>query len=310
MTARALTRSTVRRAGTVLLAHPSTRRLMRAWYALGPGAGRELFVRCFRMSDITRSFLWEVAFPAGHMRVPVSPEYPQSWGMALGCLSDEPALFPLYEAFIRLGRGDRVFFDVGANHGTHSFRFLAAGYRCVLFEPQTPCTRFMRAVAHANGWAPVIEEVALSDRAGEATFYVSDMTWYSSFSREHVEIHERAHPMAVRRDTLDAASRRIGLHPSLFKIDVEGAEAAVVVGGQRTIEEARPAVVVEMLRGARSRQPLFEFFTRRGYTVTAVRTGALVPIVSAGALEACQDEDFLFCPDTALPRDLMAALRW
>jgi FkbM family methyltransferase len=293
-------RAGLQAAGSGLLAVPPARAALNVAYDAMPRRGRALFVRCFLGSRIRRPFLWRVTFPGGAVRIPVSADLPQSWGMALGVLSAEPALFRLYEAVIALPRGERVFFDVGSNHGIHALRFLAADYRCALFEPQTQCNRFVREVARVNGWQPWIEECALSTAEGDADFFVSPTTWFSSFSRVHVERFEPARAVRVRTRTLDSFCRASGLRPGLLKIDVEGHELEVLEGGKESVERLRPLLVVELLPGAPAKRALFGWLGGLGYRIAAVEPQGLVPVESAEALEACPFEDFLFCPDPGL----------
>jgi methyltransferase FkbM-like protein len=80
----------------------------------------------------------------------------------------------------------------------------------------------------------------------------------------------------VEVSTLDAELE--GILPSVVKIDVEGAEVAVLEGGRRLISRARPLIIFEhvyeaaALYGAAPGQP-WDLLTEMGYEVFSV-TGA------------------------------------
>lgn len=84
---------------------------------------------------------------------------------------------------------------------------------------------------------------ALSDRTGEATFYVhTKLSGYSSLGRPSSrggEVSEIKVPVRKLDDIL------IGGGIDLIKIDVEGAELGVLKGGERIIAENRPTVMFE-----------------------------------------------------------------
>ncbi|MBO0838179.1 MAG: FkbM family methyltransferase, partial [Actinobacteria bacterium] len=90
--------------------------------------------------------------------------------------------------------------------------------------------------------------------------------------RRHEEV-----PVAV--DTLDALVTRLGLgRLDFIKIDVEGGELHVLQGGQRTVDEFRPAILVEIearhtARYQYSTADIVDWFIKRDYTMYTWQQG-------------------------------------
>jgi FkbM family methyltransferase len=147
-------------------------------------------------------------------------------------------------ALTRLLRPGDVFVDVGASIGFHSLlaaRLVGPGGRVVAFEPSPSDAASLRenAALNALDWVVVVEQAAWRaagkaylDRPGEATARVVDRPLASS--------------LPTVTTTLDAYfDAQLAPPPSVVKIDVEGAEAAVLEGMTATLTTVRPAVIVE-----------------------------------------------------------------
>jgi hypothetical protein len=89
--------------------------------------------------------------------------------------------------------------------------------------------------------------------------------------------------------TLDELVDRHGLAPDVVKIDVEGHEAKVLVGAERTIERFRPRLIVEVhpseLRAAGEHpSQIAAWLSERGYHIRTFadhRAAAISPLIDA-----------------------------
>jgi FkbM family methyltransferase len=140
-------------------------------------------------------------------------------------------------------RGDLVF-DIGANVGRRAKVFLQLGARVVAAEPQSSCVTHLQQVL-GNQRKLEILPVALSNTEGEAEMMISNASYVSSLSSEHVELMKdrfASNPQwaehglvewsgreMVRTTTLDSLIAEYG-KPAFIKIDVEGFEYEVVEG--------------------------------------------------------------------------------
>jgi FkbM family methyltransferase len=136
----------------------------------------------------------------------------------------------------RLKQGSAAF-DVGANVGSTTLVMAArcgTTGRVVAFEPDPEARKMLRRNIGLNPGAGAIsiEEAACSADEGTATFYARGDA-RSSLDGNAGDPSEK--PMIVPLTTLDAYSERAAVTPDLVKIDVEGAEVAVLRGAQRLL---------------------------------------------------------------------------
>ena len=159
---------------------------------------------------------------------------------------------PGVRAVLAALRPGDTFVDVGANYGT--FSLLAAarvrpGGRVYAVEPQPRHAALLRRSAARNGAGDRVRvfEAACAERAGEATVYVPDQ------SSGKASVHGAyagvlAHrALAVRAETLDGL---LDGHPLpgrvVVKVDVEGAERAVLRGARGVLGRHRPLLLFEL----------------------------------------------------------------
>jgi FkbM family methyltransferase len=168
----------------------------------------------------------------------------------------------LFERLVPSKCSGSVFWDVGTHFGYHLLSFAAlAGQSGEVhgFEPN-PANR--ERLALNLGRNPDLSSrvsmhaVAIADRPGEMNFVFSDQieqgdsscsylagvvppreeNYYSGFKRQTVAV-----------ETLDAFIEKPGIRPpNVLKIDVEGAEALVLNGARKVLQEHRPLILMEV----------------------------------------------------------------
>ncbi len=146
---------------------------------------------------------------------------------------------------------NRVALDVGANAGTYAYH-LSKLTDVIAFEPNP---RFRGRLGRLPRNVRV-ENVALSDRDGTATFRIPLMTNGSQADGwGTLEDVPGAISIAVPTRTLDSYN----LDPGFIKIDVEGHEESVLYGALQTIRRSKPILLIECEErhnpGATSRLP-------------------------------------------------------
>ena len=158
----------------------------------------------------------------------------------------------------RLLRGflgpESVFVDVGANQG--EFTVVAAKYahrgRVVAVEPAPELRQDLARNIELNGFDNVtIVPSALADRAGTLPLFAQDAVVEGFHNEGTASLwagRERGRLVAeVPVETLDMLAGRLALaRVDLIKIDVEGAERAVIGGGHETLRRFAPLMIVEL----------------------------------------------------------------
>ena len=155
----------------------------------------------------------------------------------------------LQEAVARELRMGGVFYDVGANAGFFSaFAARIAGEtgRVVAFDPLDENCSSVREQLEINGYVAraAIRKEAVSDSIGSATFNVGgegDLMGKLGAPREH-----QTKTITVPTVTLDSVLLTGERRPTLLKVDVEGAEAAVLRGAAKLFEAPLPCWIIEI----------------------------------------------------------------
>jgi FkbM family methyltransferase len=143
----------------------------------------------------------------------------------------------------RVVRADSTTVDAGANHGAILRELARAAPKGThhAFEPIPELARRLHKVRGA-----VVHQVALADYSGEATFHYlpgsdAESSLYDRPERtEGQQVVELTVPVRPLDDVLGPHER-----VDFIKIDVEGAQAALLRGAMATLRRDRPVVVME-----------------------------------------------------------------
>jgi FkbM family methyltransferase len=150
----------------------------------------------------------------------------------------------------RLLRPGMTAFDIGANVGFTAVlaaRQVGLAGRVVCFEALAANADQIRHNADLNGYQHVaVHCLALGDADGEAEFCVSaSPTWGRLAQAGAAPRQTGVIRVPVRR--LDSLAAGGALpDPHFIKMDVEGAEAEVLLSGRALLERARPVLVIEL----------------------------------------------------------------
>jgi FkbM family methyltransferase len=146
----------------------------------------------------------------------------------------------LYGTFVN--RGDIVF-DIGAHAGNRARAFAQLGCIVVAVEPQPDFAALLRRLFTASEQVAVLE-LAVSDQAGRAELSISERTPTVTTIEQGWRDRRAVEPdfagvrwnrrLQVETTTLDRLIDQHGV-PAFVKIDVEGAEPAVLGGLSRPV---------------------------------------------------------------------------
>ena len=165
----------------------------------------------------------------------------------------EPELYASFKATLRPGM---TVLDVGASFGLYAIaagRAVGPAGRVYAFEPASVSASALRRHLEWNGVAERVEvvEAAVTDRSGHATFFEQDASFVASLVESAARQEERraGTPVVARRVrtvALDDFCGERGLEPDVVKIDVEGAEAAVLRGAREILGARRGRLFLEV----------------------------------------------------------------
>jgi FkbM family methyltransferase len=185
----------------------------------------------------------------------------------------ESATMQRFQEFVR--PGDTVF-EVGGHIGfITQFFATKVGHdgEVHVFEPGTKNKPFLRKnIASLANCAHI--DAAVSDQIGKAYFYEENLGGFmnsldANFARgsglaaaQRTDIHIT--PRKVRTVTLDHYAQQHGRFPDFIKIDVEGAELAVLRGATKVLANVN-ALMVEV---ARDKDDIFQLLSDAGFSLS------------------------------------------
>lgn len=205
---------------------------------------------------------------------------PRAWRLPLryhgqrlvGGLEPEMALLE------RLVPNRGIALDIGANHGIYAYALSRLSRVVHCFEPLTECCRYIQDYHAAN---ITVHNTALADRAGELQLHVPLIGGRAVYTRASLDRPKG--PYESRRVQVRTLDSHELTDVGFIKIDVEGLEAAVLLGAQHTLEAYHPTMLVEIDR-ARHTQDSF-----LGVHALLRKWGYTAHVCEAGELVACRD---------------------
>lgn len=133
-----------------------------------------------------------------------------------------------------------LFVDAGAHVGFYSLLAARAGADVVALEPDPYNLAALRRNLH--GTRAEVLGSAVSDSIGAASFHLSSSTTGGSLvDRGDIEM---TRSVSVETTTVDAVVEGRAFDTLVLKVDVEGAEPAVLAGAQRALRDPPSAVVI------------------------------------------------------------------
>lgn len=234
-----------------------------------------LFARIFR--NIKRHSLiaeWIVLFNGTEIKMPLNGENLWlDWDLAVSILGHDLEIKNFYKDYINLKK-PKLFFDIGANYGTHSILFLSQKIQTVTFEPNPSCKPVFYDLLNANKLEGKLENIAVGDKASvaELVFPKTD-TWYGTLDtnyQKEIESLEEINHMRVEIITLDEFVEKNKIIPDIIKIDTEGFELNVIKGAKKLLKENQITIIFETNRPF-ERDGLFVLFELLNYNIYLIQ---------------------------------------
>jgi len=153
-----------------------------------------------------------------------------------------------YEFLAKQVKPGMQLIDIGAHIGLFSAtasQLTGPNGKIICFEP-TPGTytvlKETLRLNHCHNVTPV--QAAVSDKEGEATFYISNTEVCNSNSLVRNKGENEISGYPVKLVTIDSVVGEYSLKPSIIKIDAEGAELDVLKGGVKTFQTLKPVLIL------------------------------------------------------------------
>jgi FkbM family methyltransferase len=164
----------------------------------------------------------------------------------------------------RVAPGDTVW-DIGANCGVYAFSCDKAA-RVLAVEADPFLADLLRRSVELNGAPVAVIGCAVADRCGVASFTIARRGRASNHLTDVIgssQADGERSRLTVPTLTLDTLLESERTPPAFVKIDVEGAEMAVLAGGVRLFGDVRPVLWLETTE--RSHEACRAFLEQRGY---------------------------------------------
>tara|TARA_R110002020_G_scaffold47937_2_gene137028 strand:+ start:87251 stop:88120 length:870 start_codon:yes stop_codon:yes gene_type:complete len=187
--------------------------------------------------------------------------------------------------------------DVGANRGQFAARFRALFPEAIIysFEPipevyDQLCKRFEKD-ANFKGF-----NLGLGKESGEINFFQNEFS-DSSSALPMKNLHKENFPkttnekqIEIKVECLDTVMKSISIsHPLLIKIDVQGFEEMVIIGGEKTIRSASVVIVEVSFRELYEDQvyfkTIYDHMQRLGFSYSG-NYGQLLSPIDGSVLQA------------------------
>ena len=213
---------------------------MRPWkYLAGLGMARIVYPITRRPVAVRAR-----AFYGADLRVPL----PAGLDIYLTGLKAHDSEMRLTRYLIGLLRPGMSAIDAGAHLGYYALlmaRCVGPAGRVAAFEPSRSMATWLGK--NTAGFPQLnVEPRALGQPGQTAVFY----EYAAKYSEYNTTVHVHEVPVRMQRQIamidLDSYCNRYRLRPDLIKIDVEGGEHDVILGGSQLLIEQSPVVVIEL----------------------------------------------------------------
>lgn len=170
----------------------------------------------------------------------------------------DPVQIAELDGFIATCRPGMVLFDLGAHFGVFSFaalHFGGPGSRAVAVDPSAAAVRMLELGARLNGVAGRLSvmRAAAGERGGWCDMLPVGVIADGYYVAPEPDRAQRD-LVRVRLVSVDGLIEELGPRPTHLKIDVEGAEAAVLRGARRALAADPPPLVFLELHNAMARR--------------------------------------------------------
>jgi FkbM family methyltransferase len=164
---------------------------------------------------------------------------------------DDPEQAAEFAEFMTLATEfrDPLFFDIGCHFGIFSFAVVdrfGPGAKAIAIDPSNSACAMVRRIAEINGWTQRIDVLlaAAGEKTGELEMVDGGVQCAGYFMLPADQ--PKRDRIVVPQKTIDSLAAEYGRKPDIVKIDVEGFEREVLIGGRQTLEGGAIPICLEI----------------------------------------------------------------
>jgi FkbM family methyltransferase len=195
-----------------------------------------------------------------------------------------------------------AYLDIGANVGLRAVYALSEQRPTVLFDANPEVCNICKQMMDLNNYSNCkIENVGLSNKHDQLSFYISSLGYMSSFNREHALQEKIISEILIEVITLDQYLKmHPSINPKIVKIDVEGFEINVLKGAREMLEQYKPCLMIEILDTGENRKEIINYLSNYHYEAFYLfnKNEGLLEIADAN--DSRQNHNYLFIADKEL----------
>ncbi len=164
-----------------------------------------------------------------------------------------------------LKKGDTAL-DIGCHKGGYLYwmrRSVGKNGKIYAFEPQPQLFRYTQSIIKKFNWKNVeLINKGISSEVGKTTLHIPNTKKGTSPGAriDWLESDAAFDKIEIDLTTLDNYCAQMKIRPSLIKIDVEGHEKQVLLGGLNILKKHRPKIVLECENRHLQNESVFDVF--------------------------------------------------
>ena len=216
-----------------------------------------------------KDFVWNIHLRNGEMvQTLVKKDDYKTLQLALDYKWYSPGLSLIEEEIFLYYNREVLNLDIGANLGMRSLSALSLGIETIMFEPNPELVKLNEERCELNEFDNYsIIKKGISNENSTKEFFVDKSSYKSSFNQNETEFVET---LRVESVTLDSFfSSEVG-KSVYMKVDVEGHEKNVIIGGEKFIIENSPVSIIEINDKGDNFNFIHGFFEKLGHRTFAL----------------------------------------
>lgn len=269
------------------------------------------FQKKYCKREIKNGFNWKIKLLNGRfINLPIKSN--KDWFNALAFYNYAPELCHIEDLIAKHLNINSHYIDIGANCGHRSFRLLS-DYRFVHLIDANPqlCENLFELMKVNSFKNFKISNYGISNESSELTFYIHKRNSMSSFIKPN-DYSDVAEELKINCITLDDYFQinKIEEKFNFVKIDVEGLEAKVILGGTKTIKNYNNIYLVEISLES-DKIKILNTFREMGYITFGLNWGIsdIVVEINLKNEDLHKYLDFVFLKNSHENQSLISSLK-